>query len=140
MKERILELLYRSFEQVLSKEEANELRDALADSPKLQEEKKQLVELRKMIHENSERSFKPFFSSRVMRQIDTLENQGDEFFESLMSYFKLAAVTASLMLIILLTHNALSEKDFSVNSLLAVPEYTLEEIWNLDDPAQEDFQ
>jgi len=80
MNEEMLNLLIRSFDENLSEVERTSLDKALAGSPELREEKKQLSDMRQMIGETAERKFKPFFSARVMRRIEESQSEQEDFF------------------------------------------------------------
>ncbi|MCG8604095.1 hypothetical protein MJD09_03730 [bacterium] len=132
MNEELLELLYRSFDSNLSKEDQALLSAGLSRDPELREEKKRVEQMRSMVSENAERSFKPFFSARVMRKIKDKAPQSD-FFESLVWIFRRVAVVGGMALILLLATNLLVGRDFSVDSLLGIPQISLEDSYELED-------
>lgn len=132
MKERVLNLLYRSFDQELSSEEQKELETALSSSPELQEAKKRIAAIRQMVKDEAVRSFKPFFSTRVMRSIRAVEEKSEDFFGSLIWSFRLVALVGAVAVVFLFAHNALESKNISLDSILAMPQLSLEETWELD--------
>ena len=69
MDKRIRELLYRSFDVSLSREEQHRLEEVLSHSKELREEKKQIESMRRAISESPAPSFQPFLAERVMKRI-----------------------------------------------------------------------
>ncbi len=138
MNERLLELLYRSFDDELTKEEQRELVEALSFWPELREEKKRITEMRQMIASEAVRSFKPFFSNRVMRRLKEKTTTGEDFFESLLWAFRRIALAGALALLLLIANNVLTERSASLNSLLRMPQLSLEDVWQLDNPVLEE--
>jgi len=132
MNNKILELLYRSFDAMLSQEEKTLLSQALSSSPELREEKKRIEETRRIVSEDAERTFKPFFSTRVMRKINTESLTQDDFFESLVWIFRRIALAGGLSVILLFANSLLSERDLSLDSLMGMPQITLEDSFELD--------
>ncbi len=132
MNEMLLDLLYRSFDEELSKEEQIMLDKALASSLELNKEKDRIAEMRKAIAENAERSFKPFFSARVMQRIKADETEQDDFFTSLVWTFRRFAIIGAITIILLLANSILVDKSISIDTALAMPQLTLEDTWQLD--------
>ena len=132
MNNKILELLYRSFDAMLSKEEKTLLSQALSSSPELREEKKRIEQTRRIVSEDAERSFRPFFSARVMQQINKERLTQDDFFESLVWIFRRIALAGGLAVILLFANNLLSERKLSLDSLMGMPQITLEDSFELD--------
>lgn len=136
MDEKIRELLYRSFDDDLSPEEKNQLKDALEKSAELRTEKEKLSHLRKEISGTTEKSFAPFFADRVMNRIyaekEMKSYSMDDFFNSLAWSFKRIALAASFAVILILAINLFKEENISLDSLLAMPQITVKETWELD--------
>ncbi len=132
MNNKVLELLYRSFDAMLSKEEETLLSQALSSSPELREEKKRIEKTRRIVAEDAERSFKPFFSTRVTQKINTESLTHDDFFESLVWIFRRIALAGGLAVILLFANSLLSERDLSLDSLMGMPQITLEDSFELD--------
>ncbi|RMF56566.1 MAG: hypothetical protein D6743_20090, partial [Calditrichaeota bacterium] len=84
MKERLLNLLIRSFDEELTEAERRELQNALAADAELREQKRQLQEVRHLVRESAVRSFKPFFAARVMRRVAAGPSQRSEFLDALL--------------------------------------------------------
>ncbi|MCK5737884.1 hypothetical protein KAH55_01835, partial [bacterium] len=72
MKKKWRELLYLSLDNALTAAEGKTLTGALTESTELRNEKQQLLQMRTEIHQQKTATFKPFFSTRVMHQIDNL--------------------------------------------------------------------
>jgi hypothetical protein len=137
MDEMIRELLYRSFDDDLSPEEKHRLDEALEKSAELRTEQEKLSRMRKEISGSAEKSFEPLFVDRLMNRIQ-VENQKksysiDDFLDSLAWSFKRIALAASIAVIILLAVNIFQEKNISLDSLLAMPQITVQETWELND-------
>ncbi|MFQ5650207.1 MAG: hypothetical protein ACE5IY_09730 [bacterium] len=132
MNERTLLLLYRSVDEELSRTEQEELLNALASSPELREEQKRLHQMRRLVQSQAVRSFKPFFSARVVHHIQAASQEVEDFWAALVWSFRLVAVSAGTLLVMLLANNLLEAKSLSIDSILALPQPTLEQTWALD--------
>jgi hypothetical protein len=131
MNQKMLELLYRSFDAELSTEEQQQLEQALASSKQLTREKEELTRLRTIVSDEAAQSFKPFFAARVMRRIRSVPERaknGDLFFESLITFFKPVAIAAMILLLVLFSYNMGKSKNFTLAGAFAEPEITLEEV------------
>lgn len=140
MNEKMLELLYRSFDDELTEAERDELHAALTASPELQEEKKRLAELRKMVGETAESTFKPFFSARVMRQVKELQRGPEEWVRALVWGFKRVVIAGALTAVLLVAVNVASGGRLSFDSLLALPQLEITDTWQLDDLSEENLE
>ncbi|MGD9401865.1 MAG: hypothetical protein PVF95_06325 [bacterium] len=108
MEERILELLYRSFDGELGPGEKAELDSAIAASPELRRERDELLAMRGAIGSSAAESFGPFFAERVVRSIAEErreEGEGAGFFESLQYAFRRVALVAAAVAALLLIYN-----------------------------------
>lgn len=133
MNKKILELLYRSFDDLLNSEEKELLKKELRHSKELRKEKKRLDAIRIAVSASAEKSFKPFFTERVMQRITSSrekESQQEMFFESLCSVFRPVALAATIILIALLSYNVIKSDRISLASAFAVSEATLEEAFD----------
>ena len=128
MNKKILELLYRSFDDVLKPEEQKQLEKALVESVKLQEEKVRIAQLRTTISDSAAKSFKPFFAEKVIRKIKEQEGVQETFFESLMYVFRPVAIAAVVLLITLVSYNLVKSDNISLASAFAEPEIGLEQV------------
>ncbi|MFQ5752288.1 MAG: hypothetical protein ACE5HI_09850 [bacterium] len=138
MNERILDLLYRSFDEELSKAEQSELKKALAASPELQKEKVRIAELRQAIAINAERSFRPFFAARVMQRLKTDAPKEEDFFASLVWAFQRIALVGAIAILLLIANNILINNNRSLDSILAIPQLSVADVWQLDNPMLEE--
>lgn len=138
MNDRMPNLLYRSFDQTLSREEQQALSQAFSASPQLLEEQKRLAEMRQLIKSGAVRSFKPFFATRVMHRIKRQAGESEEFIGSLMWGFRRVAVAGAAAILLLLANNVFLEKNRSVESMLGLPQLTIEDTWQLEFLFEED--
>lgn len=132
MKPDWVNLLIRSFDSDLSKNERTELENALQNSLELREEKKRLETVRGMVARNSARSFKPFFAARVMQRINAATNQQEDFFESLSWMFRRVVLAGALTVILLFASALLTGRASSISTLFGMPQVTIEDTLQLD--------
>jgi len=131
MNDKIMELLYRSFDYRLNEEEQMQLDEALVASPDLQAEKKRIEALRNELTSGRTESFKPFFAERVMKKIDTLEESEkglEQLFESMQYFFRRVAVAAAVVVVLLVAYNLKTGDEISLSSAIGISETSLEEI------------
>jgi anti-sigma factor RsiW len=130
MEERILELLYRSFDGELDPGERAELEAALAGSPELRRERDELLAMRGKVASSASGSFGPFFAERVMRNIrEEREGEGARFFESLQYAFRRVALVAAAVVAFLLIYNMNQGGSLSVAAAFGTEEpATIEEV------------
>ena len=131
MNDRAFELLYRSFDGALTPGEESELREALAASADLRMEEKQLRAMRAAVASGAVRAFKPFFPARVMSRLQAQVDPVEEFVRGLMAAFKPVAGVAAVALICILVISIATRGSISLDTILGVPEPTLEETWQL---------
>lgn len=132
MNKNILELLYRSFDDVLSSKEQQRLEKSLVNSKKLQEEKKQITTMRDAISSDATQAFGPFFAEKVMQRITSLQDEKKSqelFFESLFSAFRPAVAIATAVLIALMSYNIVKSDHFSLANAFAEPEISFEQVF-----------
>ena len=134
MDKKLRDLLYRSFDSDLSPEEKKMLEKALALSDELRREKKMITSLREDIGLSKATSFQPFFADRVMETIHSSEriNEKEQFFESLFIFFRPIAITAAVLIIIIVGYNINTTGQFSLEGALGIPELTVDDVY---DPA-----
>lgn len=138
MNERLLALLYRSLDTELSPAEQQELQAGLAASETLRAERRRIVEMRRTLHHQAARRFKPFFSSRVMARVRETRAGEDDSVKALLWAFKRVAVGAAVALLLLMANSVLLQNNRSFEALLGLPESTLEDVWRLEMPIPED--
>lgn len=137
MNEQMLNLLIRSFDENLSEVERTSLDKALAGSPELREEKKQLSQMRQMIGETAERKFKPFFSGRVMWRIEESQTEQEDFFGSLVWAFRVFAMVGTAAIVLFFALNSKLATDLSIDSILGLPQLSIEDTWQLENLLEE---
>jgi hypothetical protein len=144
--ERILELLYRSFDDDLSGAELAELEAALAVSEDLRKEKEKIVSMRRTVSESGAKGFGYMFAERVMRRIEAERAGATELaarsaaqketptslFESLVRAFRPVAMAGAVAVLALMLYNIVDSRDVSLSAALGIQETTLEEA--LDSP------
>ncbi len=130
MKDKLQEILYRSFDEKLSLEEELQLNAALMRSEELREEKNNILKIRKKVSSNKHITFNEGFSDRVMDKIKTLKqgNSGEEFFNSLFLTFKKITLAAAVFLSVIISYNMIKNDEISLAAALSVSENPLEQI------------
>ena len=133
MDKKILDLLYKSLDHTLSTTEQGKLDQALKTLKDAQLEKKQLLKLRQGIADSKVKSFKPFFADKVMRNISSINNESsmqEDFFNSLFNAFRPIAITATIILIVMMSYNIIRSDNMSLANALAEPEISLEYVFD----------
>jgi hypothetical protein len=131
MKKKLLELLYLSFDGCLSDEERRLLEDELARSPRLREEKRRIEEIRQAVGRQAVRSFRPFFTQRVMHAIATsqeAQNGLERFAKALQLAFRRVALVGATAILLLLAFNFVKSGHVSVAGALGMSQDTLEDV------------
>lgn len=136
MNNALKDLLYRSLDTPLAPKEQAKLDEALASDKELQEEKRLLENMRSMLNENAEQKFGPFFSAKVMQKIKTQSIKGDDFISSLVWSFRVTAIAAATVVVVLFAHNSFIRKDISIEALLSMPQTSIEETWEFELPGE----
>ncbi|MFZ5518969.1 MAG: hypothetical protein ACOY90_20220 [Candidatus Zhuqueibacterota bacterium] len=117
MDKKLLELLYRSIDSVLSESERQKLDQALRESASLRAEKKALLKMRSHLLPEQPVKFKPYFADRVMNRINARKTPAvvqDTYFDSLLALVKPVAIALVIILISLLTYNLKSTKNYTL--------------------------
>jgi len=130
MNKKELELLYRSFDGELTREEERMLKEALERSEALRAEKRLIEGLRKAIAAGGNASFGPFFADRVMERIGEGPAAAPEpngFLRSIEAFFRPVALAAAGLSIVILCINLWVGGRVSLEAAFGVPEATLEE-------------
>ena len=94
-------LLYQLFERIFSRKtdiEADPVSESVSESL---QDKKDLLEIQRLLINAGPYSFKPFFSSRVMDRINEMEKNPVAFLPSLLSFFRPVALAGSFALLLL---------------------------------------
>ncbi len=114
--ETLKELLIKSYEEeALTAEEQHQLDEALASNQELQQEKRELEALHKMLSGYTP-AFKPGFSNRVLETVSNVSAEAD----NLYFLFKRFALTGVAAIIALLISVYLTDGNFSFDSLLGL--------------------
>ena len=94
MDEKILELLYRSFDSVLSQNEQNKLDQALDKSKELISHKEKMLKMRNSLKSDPQKKFGYMFADEIMGKIKKLEEKSKDelFFDSIISVFRPIAI------------------------------------------------
>jgi anti-sigma factor RsiW len=131
MKEKTLELLYRSFDEELSAGEATELREALAASQELRHEKARIEKMRQAVAVCGADGFRPFFAERVMRRVADLREGRNGMWtlqEWLSRVFRRVAVVGAAVATGLLILNLVQADGISVAAAFGISEVPIEEM------------
>lgn len=127
----VLDLLYRSFDGDLTPGQKELLAKALEQSADLQTEQQRIAAMRRIVAEKGGGSFAPFFGTRVMRRINTIQTLPDrttEFFDSMVHVFRQVALVGGIAVIVLFTVQLL-HKDKEINlASETISEMTLDEV------------
>ncbi len=131
MDKKILELLFRSFDQELNEKEQRTLREALDRFEELRMERDRILDQRRAIAESPKPSFKPHFAERVMSRIESLgerKNGFEAFYETLLMMFRRLALVGAAVLIILLLVNLRTGDALSTEEIFYASDVAIEEI------------
>ena len=134
MDKKILELLYRSFDQEMNEKEKQILKEAMKQSEELRREKDRILAQRQAIAESPKSSFKPFFAERVMSRIESMsekKNGIEVFYETLLAMFRGLALFGAAVLIILLLVNLRTGDALSTDEIFYTSDVAIEEIIDL---------
>lgn len=137
MNKMLTDLLYRSFDDELSKDEQNLLDTALKDSPELSWEKQRILHTRKLLADQHGQKFSPQFADNVMRRIRTAKDvsrgQIDEFFTALVLSFRRIAIAGTAGAALILAANFITGGDISLDTALALEQITIEDALSFND-------
>jgi hypothetical protein len=132
MDDKILELLYRSFDSELNLDEQKILERGLQNSEELKSQKEEMIKLRDSLKQNNPQGFGTMFADKVMRKIRNLEVKSNEelFFDSIISVFRPLAIAATFILVILISYDIVSENGKLLNSVQNSQDITLAEAFD----------
>ena len=134
-RDKIIDLLYRSFDTRLTKKEQEELDLALQKSKELREEKLDIKKQREAIRQGSlDYSFQPSFAQNVINRIkNETENiqLRDLFFESLLTFFKRLSIAAAAASILLMAYNLTKGESFQAEEAFFLSQDAYEEIMEM---------
>jgi hypothetical protein len=127
---RILELLYRSFDEGLSGEERTTLDAALAGSEELRLERERIASMREAVAASGASGFGYMFPERVMKRVRSEQagrESGPALAEALSRVFRPVAFAGVAVALSLMIYNVAKSRDLSFSAALGAPEVTLEE-------------
>ncbi len=130
MNKKLAELLYRSFDGELTKEEKVLFEKALRESAKLRQERDRIIQLRNKISGSAVSSFKPFFAERVanrMRKI-LMNNPEQDFLGSLSHVFRRVVIGAAIVFTLLFSANLIEGKFHSFEKNVSNSEMSLDDV------------
>jgi len=116
MKQDMYDLLIRSFDGNLSREEQSLLEEALRSDQDLRREKQRLAEVRSLIG-SQEYEFAPFFATRVMAGIESVN---ELFSEKLFYVFRRMAVVSLVIVAGLLVGTYLQDGTVTLSTLTGI--------------------
>jgi anti-sigma factor RsiW len=132
MNDKILELLYRSFDADLTHEEQMALDEALAASEQLRAEKRRIEAMRQSISSSAVDTFKPFFATRVMQQVaESAEPRevSEGLFRGLVYAFRRVALAGAMIIAAFIIYNVAASDQVSFTTVLGAPEISIEEVF-----------
>ena len=131
MKEKLLDLLHKSFDSSLTSKEREILKKGLSESAALRKEKEKVELMRERLADSKQGTFNPFFAERVMNRIKTnqkLQQEKRTSFDSLVVLFRPIAITTAVLLIILLSYNMKKTDNYTLAGALGQEHVTLEHV------------
>jgi hypothetical protein len=127
MNNKLLNLLYKSFDGTLTAKEQEILKKGLSESAALRNKREKILLLRGHLADAKLDSFKPFFAERVMNRIKSNQKQKIGF-DSLVALFRPLAITTAAILIILLSYNMKKTQNYTLAGALGQEQVTLEQV------------
>ncbi len=131
---KVLKLLYRSFDTDLSERKQLRLDEALEQSKDLRKERKLILSRRQAVADSAVRTFRPYFADRVMSQVTAMGDKKDtqeSFYDALMFGFKRLAVVGALVMIGLISFNVIKGHVIPIDEAFFASDLVIEEILNL---------
>lgn len=131
MDNKLLDLLYKSFDSSLTSKEREILKKGLTESAALRKEKEKIELMRERLADSKQVSFKPFFAEKIINRIQTdrkQQEQQESVFDSLVTLFRPIAFTTAMILIILLSYNMKKTENYSLAGALGQEQVTLEQV------------
>lgn len=127
-KSKLEELLYKSFDSPgLSGREQALLNEALESSPELRKLRDEILSIRSSVKETRQSDFSPYFESRLLSKINRrAENIRGSLAESLSVSFRRVALSAAIVLLVLVTYNLNAGNDGIISYLFGITSETVE--------------
>jgi anti-sigma factor RsiW len=132
MNDKMLELLYRSLDGVLTPDEQASLNEALAASEELRAEKRRLHAMRQAVAQSAADTFRPFFAARVMQRIARSaepKQASESFFRGLVYTFRRVALAGAMIIAAFIIYNITASDEISFTTVLGAPEISIEEVF-----------
>lgn len=127
MNKDIHKLLLRSLDEALGPDEDLLLKEALDSSPELRKEREELIEMRKMLGEQSFR-FGPFFAGKVLNKLEPRERETLESWFTQMGFaFQRVGLPAVALVVLLLLTTFFVEQSLSLDVITGTSELTVDD-------------
>jgi hypothetical protein len=110
------------------------LKEAINRSETLRLELENLKAMRQSIHESGKHKFRPFFAERVMRRIGAFpkhKSAEETFFFALKEVFRPVAIAAVIIIVIMLSYQAVRNGDVAFAGVVNHSDVTLDEAFDL---------
>jgi len=128
MENKLLQLLQKSFDSMLSANELLLLEEGLKNSVELRNEKARLERLRNILA-NQQTSFAPYFASKVMNKINHLKTEA-EFSQGIIFAFKRVAIPMLAAAVVLILFSIFSGGSVAFDNFMGIdslqPQYLSE--------------
>lgn len=131
MNKKLYDLVFRSMDSTLSRDEQNQLSQALQSSDELQHLHNELRSLRDAASMKSPVSFSPFFVDRVLAR---LEQEAESLTDRFIKVFRPIAYGALVLAVLLTSYNLFRTNSVSIESALGIKTPTLEQKLSLEVP------
>jgi|WetSurMetagenome_2_1015567.scaffolds.fasta_scaffold35159_2 hypothetical protein len=128
---KLTKLIYKSFDGALSIKEAELLKRELSNSTELKGTYEQIKKIRSAVSVSSVTSFKPFFEERVLNRLNNQvkpEGYISGWAESFTVSFRQIAVSALVLLCLLIFYNLNNGNNLSIENLLGTYKTPIEYI------------
>ncbi len=133
MDKTMYDLLLRSFDGSLNKSEQSLLDKSLVLSEELEVTKQEIAQLRKAYVLTRDSSFKPFFAERVLQRLTEIQKFYTDW---LVVVFRRVAITGVILAALLACYNVSNRQSVNIESVLGLPQPTLENVLALEVPFQ----
>jgi|TARA_B110000263_G_scaffold238362_1_gene239502 hypothetical protein len=124
----IKELLFRSYSTELTSEEGAELKSHINKSDQIKKEKDQLDMIVNTITNMVSNQFSREFEDQILNKINSKSWWTESLYNELFSVFKPVAFASSIAIIGLVYYQVYMGDILTINSLIGIPEYTIENI------------
>lgn len=124
-------LLFRSLDTDIGEKGRLRLEKALAQSESLRRQKSEIEKLRRAVAVSASDSFRPQFADRVIRRLQAVKNQPLSSLDAFRFVFRRLTLVTVLLLIALISYNAVHSELLPKGILFYLPEATVVKILNL---------